>query len=216
MLARPQVRLGGMVQDATAARPLLDQKAISPNATAAGVQLSAANILSGVLSRTNGGGAGFNDTWPNADDVIATLENPQIGDSWLFIYRNGVAFAMTWVAGTGIVQGSGTVNIAASSTRLYLHTLLSVKRSTVLVGNQVNATAIISGLSNAQIATIEPGMGVTGTNIAANSVVLGVTPSDTPLGATITLNNNVTATLNNNPLSFFPRIQVDGLGLMTA
>lgn len=210
------VLIGGFTQPAMPARPFLDQKAISSNATAAGVQLTAGNILSGVLNRTNGGGAGFNDTWPNADDVIAALENPQIGDSWLFIYRNGVAFAMTWVAGTGIIQGIGTVNIAASLTRIYLHTLLSVKRSTILVGNQVNATAVLSGFSNTQIATVEPGMGVTGTNIAANSVVLGVTPSDTPLGATITLNNNVTATLSNNPLSFFPRIQVDGLGSMTA
>lgn len=214
MLARPLVAIGGFTQPAQPGRPYLDQKAIQTNAGAAAATLTAANILQGVLNRT-GPGAGFVDTWPNADDIIAALENPQIGDSWLLVYRNSVAFAMTFAAGTGIVSGIGTLGCVASSTKIYLHTLLSTKRSTLLVGNQVNATAILNGFTNAQIATIEPGMGVTGTNVAANSVVLGVTPSDSATGATITLNNNVTATLNNNPFSFFPRVQLDALGVMT-
>lgn len=214
MLARPLVLIGGMHQPAGPGRPFLDQKAIQPLATVGNGQLLALNVLQGYLNRTGPVGA-FTDTWPNADDIIAALENPQIGDSWQFLYRNSVAQAMTFAAGTGIIAGTGTLNIAASLTRIYQHTLLSTKRSTILVGTTATSL-ILSGFTNAQIATIEPGMGVTGTNIAANSVVNGVTPSDTAGGATITLNNATTGNGNNIAFSFFPRIQLDSLGSLTA
>lgn len=214
MLARPLSLLGAMHQPAQGGRPLLDQKAIQANTTAGNATLTALNLLQGVLNRT-GPGAGFTDTWPNADDVIACLENPQVGDSWLLIYRNGVAFAMTFAAGTGIVSGIGTLSCAASSTKIYLHTILSTKRSVILIANTTNANAVLTGLDNAELGFIEPGMGVTGTNIGAGAVVLGFTPSDTAGGATITLSANSTGTGSNIAVTFFPRIQLDALGVMT-
>lgn len=214
MLARPAVYIGGFGAPAAGGRPYLDQKGIQVNATNGNATLTAMNLLTGVLNRTVVG-APFTDTWPTADSLIAAIENPQIGDSWLTWYRNAVAFAMTFAAGTGIVSGIGTLNCAASSSKLYLHTILSTKRSTILVATTLNASGVLSNLTNAQIATIEPGMGATGVGIGASAVVLGVTPSDSPIGATVTLSVVSTASADNIPVSFFPRVQVDALGVMT-
>lgn len=213
MLSRPLVQRGGQTVPCYGPGPFLDQKAIIPNVTIGNAALAVADIFGGILNRTGPVG-GFTDTWPNADDILAAMENPAKGDSWYFVYRNGVAQAMTFAAGTGIVSGIGTLNCAASSTKIYLHTILSVKRSVILIGNTATST-ILSALDNSEIAQVEPGMGVTGTNIAASSVVVGVTPSDTANGATITLNNATTGNGNNIAFSFFPRIQVDALGVMT-
>lgn len=214
MYGRPVMRIDGMFTDAVGPRPYLTQKAFQALTTVGAGAITVQAISGGILNRTGPVG-GFTDTWPNSDDILAAMDDPQKGDSWEFIYRNGVAQAMTFAAGTGIVAGSGVLNVAASSTRFYLHTLLSTKRSVILVGSQVNATAVLGGFTNAQIAQVEAGMGATGTNLAASSVVLGVTPSDTPNGATITLDQNVTATIASNPITFFPRIQLDSFGVMT-
>lgn len=214
MLGRPLLQRAGFTAAAVGPGPYLDQKAIGANATAGDATLTVANLAGGVLNRTGPGG-GFNDTWPTADSLIAAMDNPQKGDSFLFIYRNGVAQAMTFVAGTGIVAGIGTLNCAASSTKIYLHTLLSTKRSTILVGTNDGVGPILTGFTNAQIATVEQGMGITGTGIPATTTVLGVTPSDSPTGATITVSANTTSANVNIPFTFFPRIQLDALGVMT-
>jgi hypothetical protein len=194
MLGRPLIQRQGMTVPAFGPGPYLDQKSLVGNATAAGVTLGIADIFGGILNRTNGGGAGFTDTWPDADTIIAALDNPQVGDSWVLLYRNAVAFAMTFAAGTGIVSGTGTLNIAASSSRWYLHTVLSNKRTVIIPGSTANGTAVLGGFSNSDIAKVMPGMGVTGTNVGASAVVLGVTPSDTPGNATITVSVNSTGT----------------------
>lgn len=214
MLGRPAVFLGGFMTGNPGPRPVLDQRGIAANATVGAATLGVADICQGILNRT-GPVAGFVDTWPDADTVIAALDNPQKGDSWYFTYRNGVAQAMTFAAGVGIVSGIGTLSVAASSTKLYLHTLLAVKRSTIIIVNTTNANGVLTGLENSEIAQIEAGMGVTGAGIGAAAVVLGVTPSDTPGGATVTVSVNSTATAINIAATFFPRIQLDALGVMT-
>lgn len=215
MLGRPLLQKSGMTQPAVGPGPYLDQKALVSNATAAGTTLAIADIFGGILNRSNGGGAGFVDTWPDADTIIAALDNPQVGDSWILIYRNTVAFLMTFAGGTGIVSGTGTLNCAASSTKWYLHTVLSNKRTVIMPGSTTNASGVLGGFTNAQIANVMPGMGVTGTNVGASAVVLGVTPSDTPGSATITVSVNSTGTIALTALTFFPRIQVDSFGIMT-
>lgn len=214
MLARPAAFVGGQLTGGPGPRNNLDQDGIAANATAGNTTLLVSDICQGILNRT-GPAAGFTDTFPDANAVIAALDNPQKGDSWFLWYRNGVAQAMTFAAGTGVVSGIGTLSCAASSTKLYLLTLLATKPQKILVGSNANASAVLTGFNNSDLANIEPGMGVTGTNVAASSVVLGVTPSDTPGGATVTLNNNCTGTNSNIAFTFFPRYQVDAVGVMT-
>lgn len=215
MLARPAAFLQGQMSPGPGPRKLLDQYSNSQaNATAGNATLLVGDVCNGWLNRTGPGG-GFTDTWPTADSIIAALDNAQKGDSWLLFYRNGVAQAMTFAAGTGIVSGAGTLNCAASSTKIYLMTILSTKRSKILVGTNDGVGAILTGFSNADIANIEQGMGVTGTGIPATTTVLGTTPSDSPTGATITVSANTTSANVNTPFTFFPRIQLDALGVMT-
>lgn len=214
MLSRPLVQHQGFTVPAFAAMPYLDQKSIGANVTVGNATLTVANFVGGIINRTGPVG-GFTDTWPDADQFIAAMDNPMKGDSWMTVYRNGVAQAMTFAAGTGIISGIGTLSCAASSTKLYLHTILSVKRTKIIVGTNDGVGPILTGFSNADIANVEQGMGISGTGIPALATVLGATPSDTAGGATITISANTTSANVNTAFTFFPRIQVDALGVMT-
>lgn len=101
------------------------------DATVGATTLTAAQLLGGILYRT-GPVAGYVDTTPTATQIIAAMDNPQIGDSFIFIHVNGVAFACTFTAGTGITL-AGTVNNAASKVRMYLCTVTNVATPAVLI-----------------------------------------------------------------------------------
>lgn len=213
MLGRQAQFVAGQMMPSNGPRPTLDQMGIQSLATVGAGQLTVAHISQKILNRTGPVG-GFTDTWPDADSILAAMENPQVGDSWLFVYRNGVAQAMTFAAGTGIVSGIGTLSCAASSTKLYLHTLLSTKRTTVKICTTTNANKILTNVPNRDIKDVMPGMGVSGTGIGAANVVLGVAEGPNDLG-TITLSVDQTATADNIAVTFFPRVQLDALGVMT-
>lgn len=217
MLARPLGQIAGFTVPQPGGNPVLGNQGIATNATAGSASLTAAQIMRGVLNRT-GPGAGFTDTWPSADEIIASMDNPQVGDSFLLFYRNGVAQAMTFAAGTGIVSGIGTLSCAASSTKTYLHTVLSNKRTTVKVGTTTNTTLVLTNLPVSAAADIMPGMGVTGTGVGAAAIVLGVAEAVDANGTrtlSVTVSVASTATADNIAFTFFPRVQVDALGVQT-
>lgn len=173
-------------------------------ATAGDGAISAAALLSGIINRTGPGGA-YADTLPPAADVLAAAPQLNQGDSFSLIIRNTVAFANTITTNTGMVLGSNTA-IAASLVREFLFTVLSVGASQIFSADTVNADATITGLTPTQAATLSPGMGVTGTGIPASTTVIGV---NSTLG-TVELSANATAT-GTVALTFFPRIQVEGV-----
>lgn len=210
MLPRSLVQIGGFTVPQHGPNLALDQADIQGNATAGAATLTAQQVMAGVLNRT-GPGAGFVDTWPSADQIIAAMENPQVGDSWPLTYRNAVAFAMTFGAGTGIVSGIGTLGVAASSTKLYRHTILANKRTAIGVVSTTNVNAVLTNVPKDFIKNVMPGMGATGVGIGASAVVLGVSEE----AQTITLSVNSTATADNIAVTFFPRVRLDALGVMT-
>lgn len=221
MIGRPAIFMNGSVQKAPPGFQDMSQAIPAANATAAGVNLTASEILSGWIQRSNGGGAGYTDVFPSADSILALLTDAGVGDCFDLWYQNTVAFLMTFGATpTGFVVGTGTLNVAASTTRLYRLTILSTKPQTILVGNNTNASAILTGFTPAQLATIMPGMGVTGTNVAAAAVVLGVQYGDgtnsPTTGGTVTVSGVSTGTNSNIPFTFFPRIRIDALGTLAA
>lgn len=183
---------------------ILSQLKITGLATVGAGTLTAAMVLGGIINRTGPVGA-YIDTFPAASEILAA--NPQlgVGDSWTLIFRNTVAQAMTAAAGVGIVLGTN-VDTAASLVREYLLTVLAGGVQQIFAANTTNANATLTGLTQAQAALLQPGMGVTGAGIAANSVIIGV---NSTLG-TVTLNNNATAT-GTVAITFFPRIQLDGI-----
>lgn len=219
MFARSLIRNDGMQGEAPAGVPTLCQYTPQTNTTVGAAALTAEQILSGWLQRSGPAG-GFVDTWPAASSIIAAMEaagsSPQVGDCFDFWYQNTVAQAMTFAAGTGIVSGTGTLNAAASVTRFYRHTILSNKVQAIGVVSTTNANAVLTNVPTAFLQNVMPGMGATGTGIGASAVVLGVAYNDTTGLGTITLSVNSTATADNIPVTFFPRIRLDSLGTLAA
>lgn len=201
--------------------------------TAGAGTITAAMLASGILNRT-GPGAGFTDTTDSAVNILAAiggnLNAPivQAGTTWRFRYINTVAFAMTFAAGTGVVAGIGTLNVAASLTRDYLLTVLSTQVPVTLQSNTTNASAVVTfvlppGTSGFKIGpdplavNIQTGATVSGTGITAGTTVIGITVSQAGLtGVTLSANATATSVAGGTPLTFGPTIKMDSLGSMTA
>ena len=215
MYSRARVDGSGLGDRAAPGQPILEQLQPQTNVTVGAATLTAAQVLSGWLQRSDPV-AGFIDTFPSADSIIAAMTagglGPQVGDCFKFVYQNTVAQAMTFAAGTGIVSGVGTLNVAASVTRTYFLTLLSTKPTVVLVGTTTNTTLILSGFTAAQVAQVMPGMGVTGVGIGAAAIVTGVSPD----AGTINVSVASTATAGNIAITFNPRIRLDSIGTQAA
>jgi len=166
--------------------------------------VSAVALLSGILNRT-GPTAAYADTLPTADAVLAAAPTLGVGDSFSLIVRNTVAFANTITTNTGMILGTNTA-IAASLVREFLFTLLSKGTAGIYSGVTTNTDATITGLTSSQVATLSPGMGVTGTGIPALTTIIGV---NSTLG-TLELSANATAS-GTVGLTFFNRISVEGV-----
>lgn len=85
--------------------------------TAGDGALTAAAIVGGLIMRTGPTGA-YNDTTNTATQILAAMDNPAVGDSFMFYIVNGVAHAGTMVAGAGVTLAGVTAN-AASKVRAY-------------------------------------------------------------------------------------------------
>lgn len=182
-------------------------------------------IASGLIYRT-GSTAGYTDTTDTAVNILNALggNNPAPatipGTSFRMILYNSVAFALTFAAGTGVLSGAGTLDVAASTWREYLVTVIAAGPQSILSGNTTNANAVVTFVippgqsalpsQGPGSVSIVPGMSVSGTGIAANTTVRGVTQG---VGGTIgvTLSANATSTNSAVALTFGPTVQFDGL-----
>ena len=202
---RAQIDRGGnFVQAQPAGERLLSQSTLVADATAGASTISVAALLAGITQRT-GPGAGYTDTFPSAANLLAAQPDLSIGDSFEYTFRNTVAFAMTAAAGEGVVLGTN-VDIAASTVRDYAITILSNGPRQIASGNLTNASATVTGIPLSVAAQIQPGQGVTGTGVPANTTVLSVNANT----GTVVLSQAATATAT-NALTFFPRYQVQGI-----
>jgi hypothetical protein len=206
MLGRPNLRVnGGEIPGQAGYRSLAGRRRVT-DATNGNITLPVAGFLAGWIDRS-GPGAGYADTTPSADALIAALPDLMRGDSFDLMITSSVAFANTIAAGTGITL-AGTTSVAASSTREYLLTLLSEpKRTRVAVGSTANANAVLTNLSAADLAAIGPGMLVSGTNIPAGASVLAVNNTNN----TVTISANATGAGDNIALTFTPNFEMRGI-----
>lgn len=206
MLARPMFRLNGTGQAGQAGyRSLWGGRRVT-DATAASITMPVAAFLDGWLDRS-GPGAGYGDTTPSADALVAALPDITRGDSFLMLITSSVAFANTIVAGTGITL-AGTTVVAASSTREYLLTLLSEpKRTRVASGSTTNTSATLTNISDTDLQNLGVGMIVTGTNVPASTTVLAVNLT----ARTVTMSANATGTGDNIALTFTPNFEMRGI-----
>lgn len=167
--------------------------------------ISAAGMMAGIIDRSGPTGA-YGDTLAVADDLMAANPNLSIGDTFKFTFRNTVAFANTVAVAEGAELSGSNTAVAASKVRDYLVTILATKRKNVAYVSSTNANAVLTGFTDDQIKAIEPGMGVSGTNMPASGTVIGVNA----LAKTVTLSGTATGT-GTQAVTFFPRYNVKGL-----
>lgn len=206
-------RGGNDVQKQGPGEIIMDQKKLFSITSGASAAITAEAILSGIINRT-GPGAGYADTWPTADSILAACPALDFGDAFEFIVINGVAFANTTaiVAASGITLVNGT--IAASLVRRYMLTVLGAGRTTILQGLLTNTgftidlkTPGVSAGAAAKLAqTLQPGMLVTGTGIGASAIVTGIN-SVTGI-VTVSVANTAT---QQSGVTFTPSIEIRGL-----
>ena len=168
-------------------------------------------LATGILNRTGPAGA-FTDTTDTAGNIIAAIfgginnTGLQNGTTFRLTYINSVAFAATLAAGTGVTLGANT-GIAASSVKDYLVTVTNGTPLSVQIANQTNASAVITGMTQAQTNTVAVGQLVTGTNIPAAATVISIQS-----GIGVTLSAAATASITSNALTFSPTLRIDSLG----
>lgn len=216
-LASPVVFDNGMARSMMPGDVLQSNENIQSITNAAGVTLTAAQILSPILIRS--GAVTVSDTTPDANTWLAALTQNtfvaagattpagvQISTTYRIRYMNNNTGTLTIVAGTN-VSLAGTTTIATVSFRDYLVTVLNGTPQQVWAVTTTNASAVITGMTAAQTQTISPGQAVSGTGIAGGSTVLSVQP-----GVGCTLSANATATGTLVAVTFAPRIELRGIG----
>lgn len=240
MLARPMVTKNDITSSLLAPGDLLaGGESISAGAltTVGSGTLTAAMIATGIIYRTGPVG-GYTDTTDTATAIIAALAGNFTqaevvpGTTFRLRFINSVAQAMTFAAGTGVVAGTGTLNVAASLWREYLVTILNASQQQVfqMTGNNGSANLYfgfnvgsggaaptgttmlpISG-SNGTGGTFNatPGASATGTNLAASATVIGLIAGQGGVIG-VTLSGNNTGAVN-GAITFGPSVRFDGLG----
>lgn len=163
---------------------------------------SAANIVAALAQQF-----GYNI---NAAALAGTQQYTAIpnGTSFRFKIIMSTAFAATVAvtANTGMTINRGSV--PASTSRDFLITVVNGTPVQTVSVNSTNGSAVLSGLSNTQLAGLSVGMIVT--NAALNlqgQTIIGINQA----AGTVTMSGNANATAIGTALTFSPTIVVDGL-----
>lgn len=183
----------------------MDQDQVVGIATVGSGLWTAVAIMAGIIDRT-GPTAGYADTPDTAANILAACPQLGVGDSFRFNVRNTVAFANTVAVNTGVELSGADTAIAASLVREYLLTCMSNKASQILSVGTTNASAVLTGMTQAQVDSLQPGMGVTGTGIPASTTIIAINSSN----GTVTMSANATATATVAG-TFFPRFLLKGI-----
>lgn len=233
MLVVPSCYRNGVMEDRLAPGDLLalgeSLKAGALTTVGAGTWLGAA-IATGIINRT-GPTAGYTDTTDTATNILNALSGNapgaegRQGQTFRMRLINTVAFLNTVAAGAGVILGSGsTLNVAASTWRDYIWTLLNASPPVLLQANTTNTSAIVTFVLPAGMVAlpigptpladnITTGMSVTGTGVPANTTVIGVTQGQGGIvGVTLSANATATSAAGGTPLSFGPTLQLDSIG----
>ena len=192
---------------------IMDQKKAVAVTAAATTAIPVEAILAGIIDRS-GPGAGYADTWPTADAILAACPALDTGDSFEFLFINGVAFANATaaVANSGVTVVNG--GVTASLVKRFMLTVQGAGRTSIMAAELTNASAVINlaslGVSASRAATlaqqVRVGMLVTGTGIQAGTTVIAVNS----VNGTVTLSLAATVT-GTSAVTFTPRVEIRGL-----
>jgi hypothetical protein len=130
------------------------------------------------------------------------------GTAFRLRYIQSTAFAATIAAtaNTGVTVNRGLV--AASTSRDFLITVVNGNPAQTFAVNSTNASAVVTGLTGAQLSTLSIGMIVTNAALGVQGAT--ITSINFAQGS-VTLSANANATAVGTALTFSPVIVVDGL-----
>jgi hypothetical protein len=185
---------------------LMEQTKLTAITTAGSGVITSEGMQNGYIERTGPAGA-YGDTLDTADNLMAANPNFSPGDSFEFNFRNTVAFANTVAVAEGAELAGAFTAVAATSVRRFLVSILATARRQSLLATLTNANAVLTGLTQAQVQSLMPGMGVSAASgITAGTTILAVNS----VAGTVTLSANATVT-QQIAVTFFPRYNVRGL-----
>lgn len=206
MLTRANARLFGQDQNNAAGYRTLSGRRRVSDATAASITWPVNYVLAGWIDRS-GPGAGYGDTTPSVDQILAAVPDLTRGDTFDLVVTSSVAFANTIVAGTGVTL-AGTTAVAASSMRMYQLTLTSEpKRTRVFSASTTNASANLTNIALADLQNVGVGMVVTGTNIAGGTTIVAVDLTN----LRVVMSANATGTADNVAVTATPQMEMRGM-----
>ncbi len=178
------------------------------------IPVTAGMLAAAFIQRTTTGAG--TDTIDTAANIIAGITQGlgavgiQNGITWRIKYIQNAAFAITVqaTANTGVTVNNGTIN--ASSVKEFLLTIVNGSPARAVTSAvTTNASAVVTGLSNADAAAISAGMIVT--NAVAGlqgATVLGVNVN----AGSVTMSTNATSTLSAQTINFSPIVTLTGVG----
>ena len=106
------------------------------DATAGVRTWTAQSMLGGLLVRTPG--SAITDLPDTAANIVAAMDNPQVGSSFFFVVVNLTASILTLGTSTGVTL-AGTTAIAASAIRMYHAQVTAVGATPAVVISGVGA-----------------------------------------------------------------------------
>ena len=166
---RGQIDRGGNFIAAAGAGDVTMEQTQPVSITTAGTGvISAAGMLAGLIVRTGPPGA-YADTLDTANNLMLAAPQLSVGDSFEFLFQNGVAFANTVAVAEGAELIGGNTSVAASLVRRYLLTVLASRTRQTYNGGTTNASPTVTGFTQAQCDTLQAGMGVSGSGINAGT-----------------------------------------------
>lgn len=192
--------------------------------TVAGAEVIPATIATNAITITGqqlGGGFILRSTTGAGTDTIdsaANLITALTAGLGLAGIPNGLSFRCRWIqtaafaitvqatANTGVTVTRGTIN--ASSCKEFLVTVINGTPAAAVVGNTTNASAVVTGMTEAQTRLLTPGMIVTN----AVSGLQGTTILSVQPGVGVTMSANANATAAGVAINFSPVVLVEGIG----
>ena len=115
MFARACVYEKGLERQSRVGDGFVANPLVNVYATDAILTISIPQLLGGILQVT-GLTAGRNFTTPTAADIIAAMPDMDIGDTYMFLVSVTTAFAITWVAGSGVTLAGRSTTPASTAT----------------------------------------------------------------------------------------------------
>lgn len=210
MLLKPMVADANQIRKLGAGDVLALSESVSNLTTVGAGTLTGALLAAGLIKRS-GSVAAFTDTTDTAANIIAALNTGtgttgvDVGTSWRVKYLNTVAYPCTLAAGTGVTL-SGNTAIPGLSHREFLVTVTNGTPTSTVIGNTTSSSKVVTGLTQAQTNALSVGQAVTGTNIAASSVIASIQS-----GTGFTMNNNATGTGTAIALTCAPTVTITSL-----